>query len=235
LPRKGAPKLSAPEPLPPAPIDEPTALAMLARAGIPVVPHRLARTADEAASAATALGYPVALKAVAPEILHKTELGGVVLRLGSEQAVRAAFGEITARIRARCPEATLRGCLVAPMIDDGVETILGIQNDASFGPMVALGLGGTLVEALGDVVLRAAPIELDEARSMIRQLRGRRILEGMRGAPTSDVETLASTLVLLSRFGAAQREGIASLDINPFVVLPRGRGALALDAAIVPR
>jgi acyl-CoA synthetase (NDP forming) len=234
-PRSEVPALSAPEPLPPAPVDEPTALALLARAGIPVVPHRLARTAEEAVSAAVELGYPIVLKAVAPEILHKTELGGVALGLGSAEAVHAAFGEITKRVRARRPAATLRGCLVAPMIEDGVETILGIQNDAAFGPMIMLGLGGTLVEALGDVVLRAAPIGLDEAHGMIAQLRGRRILQGLRGAPPSDVEALASAIVLLSRFAAAQRDGIASLDINPFVVLPRGRGALALDAAIVPR
>jgi acyl-CoA synthetase (NDP forming) len=121
------------------------------------------------------------------------------------------------------------------MIDNAVETILGIQNDVAFGPMVALGLGGTLVEALGDLVLRAAPIGLDEARGMIEQLRGRRILQGLRGAPPSDIATLADAIVRLSRFGAAHADDIASLDINPFAVLPEGRGALALDAVIVRR
>jgi acyl-CoA synthetase (NDP forming) len=234
-PRPEPPQLPAPERLPPAPIDEPMALALLARAGIPVVPHRLAGTAEDAVRAAGELGYPVALKIVAPEILHKTEFGGVALRLSSSEAVRAAFTEITTRARNTRPEATLRGCLVASMVEDAVETILGIQNDAAFGPMVALGLGGTLVEALGDVVLRAAPIGLDEARAMISELKGRKILEGMRGAPRADVEALADAIARLSQFAAAHAEEIASLDINPFAVLPEGRGALALDAAIVRR
>jgi acyl-CoA synthetase (NDP forming) len=211
------------------------ALALRARAGIPVVPHRLARTAAEAVRAAAELGYPVALKVVAPEILHKTEVGGVALRLGSADAVRTAFGEIIVRVGAARPEATLGGCLVASMVGGAVETILGIQNDPAFGPMVALGLGGTLVEALGDVVLRAAPIGLDEALAMIKQLKGRRILDGVRGAPPTDTAALADAIVRLSQFAAAHTNEIASLDINPFAVLPRGRGAMALDAVIVRR
>jgi len=223
------------EALPAGPIDEPIALAELSRAGISVVPHRLARTADEAVRAAAELGYPVALKIVAPEILHKTELGGVALHLGSAEAVRTAFAEITARARAAHPAATLRGCLVAPMIDGAVETILGIQNDPTFGPMVALGLGGTLVEALGDIVLRAAPIGIDGARAMIARLKGRRILDGIRGAPPADVDALGDAIVCLSLFAAAHADEIESLDINPFAVLPRGRGVLALDAVIARR
>jgi acyl-CoA synthetase (NDP forming) len=223
------------DPLPAGPIDEPTALAIISRAGIPVVPHRLARTADEAVRAAAELGYPVALKIVAPEILHKTEVGGVALRLGTAAAVRAAFAEVTARVQAARRGTIIRGCLVAPMIDGAVETILGIQNDATFGPMVALGLGGTLVEALGDVVLRAAPIDLDEARAMIKQLRGRRILEGIRGAPPADITALADAIARLSQFAAAHADGIASVDINPFAALPSGQGAMALDAVIVRR
>ena len=227
------PAASAEAPLPAGPIDEPAALALLASIGIPVVPHKLAHTADEAVRAAAAVGYPVALKVVAPEILHKTELGGVALRLGSTDAVRAAFAEIIACVGAARPEATLRGCLVAPMVDGAVETMLGIQNDPAFGPMVALGLGGTLVEALGDVVLRAAPTGLDEAHAMIKQLKGRRILDGIRGAPPADTEALADAIVRLSQFAAAHADEITSLDINPFAVLPRGRGAMALDAVIV--
>lgn len=221
--------------LPAGPIDEPAALSALSRAGIPVMPHRLARSADEAVHAAAELGYPVALKVVAPEILHKTELGGVALRLGTAEAVRAAFTGIMTRVRKALPEATIRGCLVAPMVEDAVETILGIQNDPAFGPMVALGLGGTLVEALGDVVLRAAPIGLNEARATIDQLKGRRILDGIRGAPPADTDSLADAIVRLSQFAAAHADEIASLDINPFAVLPKGRGAVALDAAIVRR
>jgi hypothetical protein len=172
---------------------------------------------------------------VAPEILHKTELGGVALRLGTADAVRAAFAEILARARAARPPVTVRGCLVSPMIEGAVETILGIQNDPTFGPMIALGLGGTLVEALGDVTLRAAPIDLAEAHTMIKQLKGRRILDGIRGAPPGDIDALAGAIVRLSLFAAAHADEIASVDINPFAVLPRGRGAMALDAVILRR
>src|SRR5579859_6701886 len=121
------------------------------------------------------------------------------------------------------------------MIDGAVETILGIQNDPTFGPMVALGLGGTLVEALGDIVLRAAPIGIDGARAMIARLKGRRILDGIRGAPPADVDALGDAIVCLSLFAAAHADEIESLDINPFAVLPRGRGVLALDAVIARR
>ena len=228
-----APEVPVFDPLPAGPIDEPTALAVLERAGIPVVPHRLARSADEAVRAAAGFGYPVVLKIVAPEILHKSDLGGVALRLGSAEAVRAAFAEMMARVRAARPETTPRGCLVAPMIEGAVETILGIQNDPAFGPIIALGLGGTRVEALGDVVLRAAPVGLADAQAMIAQLKGRRMLEGLRGAPPADTDALATAIVTLSQFAAAYADQIASLDINPFAVLPKGRGALALDAVIL--
>ena len=142
------------------------------------MPHRLVRSADEAAAAAEALGLPVALKIVSPDITHKTDLGGVVLNLATPEAVRRAFGEVTARVRKAAPQASLGGCLVAPMVTGGVETILGAQWDPVFGPVVMLGLGGVFVEALKDVTFRLAPFDEAEARRMIAELRAQPVLHG---------------------------------------------------------
>ncbi len=226
--------LPAPQTLPPGPCDEATSLAILARARIPVMPHRLVRSADEAAAAAEALGMPVALKIVSPDITHKTDLGGVVLNLATADAVRRAFDEVTARVRKAAPQASLGGCLVAPMVTGGVETILGAHWDPVFGPVVMLGLGGVFVEALKDVTFRLAPFDEAEARRMITELRALPVLHGMRGRPPADLAALARALADLSRFAAAQGPALASLDINPFLVLPEGQGALALDAVLLP-
>ena len=223
-----------PETLPPGPCDEATSLAILARAGIPVMSHRLVRSADEAAAAAEALGLPVALKIVSPDITHKSDLGGVVLNLATPEAVRRAFDEVTARVQKAAPQAGLGGCLVAPMVTGGVETILGAQWDPVFGPVVMLGLGGVFVEALKDVTFRLAPFDEAEARRMITELRALPVLHGMRGRPPADLAALARALADLSRFAAAQGPALASLDINPFLVLPEGQGALALDAVLLP-
>ncbi|MGO8920351.1 MAG: acetate--CoA ligase family protein [Stellaceae bacterium] len=233
IPAAPAP-LPAPEKLPPGPCDEATSLAILARAGLPVVPHRLVRSAAEAGAAAKALGLPVALKIVSPDITHKTDLGGVALNLATPDAVRRAFDEVTARVRKAAPLAALAGCLVAPMVAGGVETILGAQWYPVFGSVVMLGLGGIFVEALKDVTFRVAPFDQAEARRMIAELRALPVLHGMRGRPPADLEALARALAELSRFAAAQGPALKSLDVNPFLVLPEGQGALALDAVLLP-
>jgi acyl-CoA synthetase (NDP forming) len=229
-----APALPRAEALPAGPLDEAAALGILARAGLPVVPHRLVKSAAAAAEAASALGLPVALKIVSPDIAHKTELGGVALGLATAEAAARAFEEVTARVRRAAPDATITGCLVAPMATGGVETILGAHWDPVFGPVVMLGLGGIFVEALKDVTFRLAPFDESEARRMIAELRARPILEGARGRPPADLAALARALAALSRFAAAQGAGLKSLDLNPFLVLPEGRGAMALDAVVVP-
>jgi acetate---CoA ligase (ADP-forming) len=226
--------LPAAEMLPEGPLDEAASLAILARTGIPVMPHRVVQSAGEAAAAAAALGLPAALKIVSPDILHKSELGGVALNLATPDAVGRAFDEVTARVAKAAPEARRLGCLVAPMVTGGVETILGAHWDAVFGPVIMLGLGGVFVEALQDVTFRLAPFDESEARRMIKELRAERVLHGMRGQPAVDLGALADALARLSRFAAAQGPRLKSLDINPFLVLPEGKGALALDAVILP-
>ncbi|HJT08950.1 MAG TPA: acetate--CoA ligase family protein [Stellaceae bacterium] len=229
------PAVSPAERLPTGPLDEVAALAVLERAGIPSVAHRLVRSAAEAADAAAALGLPAALKIVSPDITHKTDIGGVALNLATADAVRRAFDEVTARVKKAQPAARITGCLVAPMAPNGgVETILGAQWDPVFGPVVMLGLGGIFVEAMKDVTFRLAPFDEAEAHRMIGELRAASVLRGLRGRPPADLAALAKALAGLSRFAAAQGPALRSLDINPFLVLPESQGALALDAVVIP-
>jgi acyl-CoA synthetase (NDP forming) len=216
-------------------LDEADALHLLADAGIPVVTSRVARSADEAASAAASLGFPVALKVLSADIAHKSDVGGVALRLDDGQAVRAAFSRIQESAVACVPDARIDGVLVAPMIEGGVECILGVSRDPVFGPVVMFGLGGVLVEVLKDVTFRRAPFDVDEARGMIREIRAWPVLCGVRGQPAVDIEALAHTLAALSRFAAANTDSIESIDVNPFIVRPKGQRSCAVDALVVAR
>ena len=220
-------------PIPEGAVSEREAKAVLAAAGLPVVEERLARSAEAAARAAEELGLPVAMKLNAPGLAHKTEIGGVLLDLATVEAVRDGYEALLAR--AARSGARPDGILVAPMIAGGVETILGVQRDPLFGPAVMFGLGGVFVEALDDVTFRLAPFGIDEARRMIREVKGFKVLQGARGRPPADLEALAEALARLSVLAAAGAERIESIDVNPFLVLPEGQGALALDALIVLR
>jgi acyl-CoA synthetase (NDP forming) len=231
-----APPPALPGPLPPlpeGPLGERAAKALLAAAGIPVLGERLVGDAETAAEAARELGLPVALKLSAPGLAHKTEIGGVLLDVATPEAARDGFEVL--RARAVAAGVAPEGVLVAPMVAGGVETILGVQRDPLFGPAVMFGLGGVFVEVLGDVAFRLAPFGLDEAHRMIRDIKGFKVLEGVRGAPPADLEALAEALVRLSVLAAAEVERIESIDVNPFLVLPEGQGAVALDALVVPR
>jgi acetate---CoA ligase (ADP-forming) len=137
------------------------------------------------------------------------------------------------RVAQRAPHANLEGVLISPMLTDGTEMILGVQHDGVFGPTVLLGLGGIFVEVLRDVTFRVAPFGLEEAHAMIGELRGKAILEGARGKPPGDLDALAQTLSTLSLFAAAQKGQFSSIDINPLLVRPKGKGVVALDALIV--
>ena len=209
------------------------ALQQLAAAGVPVVPSQVAATAGEAVQAAQRIGFPVVVKLCSPDITHKSDVGGVRINLPDADAVRFAFDDIVAQAAKAAPHARIDGVVVAPMIKGGVECILGAHNDPVFGPVVMFGLGGVLVEAMRDVSFRLAPIDAAEALGMINEIRARRVLDGMRGAPPSDVKALAEGIARLSQFAAANAASLQSVDINPFVALPQGQGAIALDAVLV--
>ena len=217
-----------------ASLNEHVAKNLLAAAGIPALPERVIRDADQARLAAAELGCPVALKILSPDIAHKTEIGGVVLNLPTPDAAASAAMALLDRVASQRPEARLTGVLVAPMCTGGIETICGVFRDPVFGPMVMFGLGGVYVEVLKDVAFRLAPFNEDEALSMVREIRGYAILEGTRGSPPADMGALTRALSALSRFAATNRDTIAEIDINPFVVMPQGQGAFALDALIIP-
>ncbi len=208
---------------------EPEAYAVLESYGIPVTPHQMATSEDEAAEAAAALGGPVVLKVVSPQILHKTELGGVILDLRDEAAVRAGYRELRERIDAREPEAKVLGVLVAPFRRDGREMILGMSTDPTFGPVLVFGLGGIYVETFRDVAFRVPPVTLQEAQEMIREIRSFPLLEGVRGEEGVCLDTVAEAIQRLAQL-VVDHDRIASIDVNPFLAFPRG--GMALDARV---
>ena len=235
LAEKPLPIPPVPANLPPLPrgrIAEHEAKHILAEAGIPVLDERLVTDAGEAARVGPQIGERLVLKIVSADIPHKTEMGGVMLDIPAAEA-GAAFDRMIARIKERAPRARLDGVLISPMLRGGIETILGVQNDPVFGPVVMLGLGGIFVEVLRDVTFRIAPFGIEEAHRMIGELRGRAMLEGARGQPPCDLDALAQALSNLSIFAAAKRAEFTSIDINPLLVRPKGQGAAALDALIL--
>ncbi len=193
-------------------------------------------SAEAAAATAQRFAQPVALKIVSPDILHKSDIGGVALGLRDAGAVQHACTAMLASVRARAPAARIDGVLVAPMIEGGVECILGARRDPVFGPVLMFGLGGVFVELLGDVALHSAPVSPQQAMAMIRSVKGFGLLGGARGRTPVDLEHLATNLVALSRLAVAAGDTLESIDINPFIALPRAQGSgSAVDAVIIGR
>ena len=231
-PSKQSPPTVADVTLPPSTPSEAQAKALLAQAGIAVVPETVCTSADEAVAAAAALNEPVVMKIVSPDILHKTEIGGVLLNVEGEQAVRDGFDTLMNRAKERAPEARLDGVLVAKQITGGVQCLLGVQQDPVFGPMAVFGLGGIFVEILDDVVLHRCPFGEDVAMQMIQGIRAAPLLLGARGQPKADLQALATMLAKLSAFAVAAGPNLQSIDLNPVFVMPEGQGAYAADAVI---
>ncbi|ETR78307.1 pimeloyl-CoA synthetase [Afipia sp. P52-10] len=214
-------------------LSEHQAKQVLSRAGIAFPKELLVASGDDAGRAAAEIGFPVVLKIASADIAHKTEIGGVVVGVRSEEEARSAAAAILARAKEKRPEARIDGVLVSPMISGGVETIVGVMRDPVFGPVVMFGLGGVFVEVLKDVTFRVAPFDVGEARRMIGEIRGYAMLQGVRGAPPCDIDALAQMLSALSRFAAANADLIDSIDLNPVLALPKGQGAVPLDALLV--
>jgi acetate---CoA ligase (ADP-forming) len=220
--------------LPQRPLSEVEAKQLLSQAGIGVLPERLVGSAEAARDAAATLGCPVAMKIVSSEIAHKTEIGAVVLDVASPDAAAATFVQLIAVLARAAPQAQAEGVLVSPMIKDGVEIILAAKNDAIFGPVTMVGIGGIFVEILKDVVLRVGAVEADEARQMLKELKGYALLTGTRGRPAADLDAVAEAIVAFSAYALANAGRFESMEINPLLVRPRGHGVVALDAWIVP-
>jgi acyl-CoA synthetase (NDP forming) len=196
---------------------EPDAMRWLRENGIPTPEFACATRADEAVAACAEMGYPVAMKVVSPDILHKSDLGGVRLNIGDDGAARQAFQSLQDAARG----VDFRGVVIYPMIRAAQEVLLGISNDPQFGPVVLFGMGGIYTELLGDVSLRVAPVGHDEAEAMIRELRAFPILEGRRGQPPCDLDALADTIVKFSLLPFHYPE-ISEVDLNPVFLYPKG-------------
>jgi acyl-CoA synthetase (NDP forming) len=218
--------------LPAATPSEAEAKRLLASAGIASAPEAACPTADAAVAAAEKFGFPVVLKILSPDILHKSEIGGVLLDVDSADAVRAGFALLLERAKAAAPAARIDGVLVAKQLKGGTECILGIHRDPVFGPMAMFGLGGIFVEILKDVVFRRCPFGPDVAEDMILSIKGAPLLQGARGRPKADIKALADMLSRLSAFAVAAGDRLQSVDLNPVFAMPEGQGAFAADAVI---
>ncbi|MET7702736.1 acetate--CoA ligase family protein [Streptomyces sp. NPDC005485] len=214
-------------------LSEHAAKQLLRTYGIRVPREQLVTSAAAAVRAASLVGYPVVMKASGAQIAHKTELGLVKVQLTSASQVRDAYRELTDI--ARYEGISLDGVLVCQMVERGVEMVVGVTHDALFGPTVTVGLGGVLVEVLRDAAVRVPPFGEDQARSMLGELRGRALLDGVRGGPPVDIDALVEVVLRVQRMALELGDDIAELDINPLMVLPRGQGAVALDAMAVCR
>jgi acetyltransferase len=204
---------------------------VLAAYGVRVPGEAFARDPDEAARAAAHIGFPVAVKIASPDILHKTEVGGIRLALRSEQDVREATREVLDSARRRRPEASIDGVSVQEMLPGGVEIVIGVKRDQQFGPLIAVGMGGVMVELLKDTAVRLAPVSEDTARGMVRSLQGHKLLAGFRGAAAVDENSLVDTICRISELAEDLKDLIVEIDVNPMIVTRTG--AVAADALVV--
>ncbi|WP_392899746.1 acetate--CoA ligase family protein [Streptomyces sp. LN699] len=214
-------------------LSEHAAKQLLRAYGIRVPREQLVTSAAAAVRAAGLVGYPVVMKASGPQLGHKTELGLVKIGLTSASQIRDAYRELTDI--ARYENVPLDGILVCQMVERGVEMVVGVTRDDLFGPTVTVGLGGVLVEVLRDAAVRVPPFGEDQARAMLTELRGQPLLEGVRGAPPADVDALVEVVLRVQRMALELGDVLSELDINPLMVLPRGQGAVALDALAICR
>ena len=205
------------------------AMQLLREFGIPLAETLPAKDVDEAVHGAERLGYPIVLKIDSPDIVHKTDVGGVRVGCANADAVRQAYQQMRVDVARRAPSARVDGVLVQRMVAGGTEMILGLQYDPAFGPAIVCGFGGVFVEVMRDVSIRVPPLDASEALAMIAELRGSALLRGARGRPSADVRALADTLVRLATLAEAQRARVRALDINPLLVLEDGRGVVAVD------
>ena len=208
-------------------VTEQDAKAVLKKYGIRVPQYAMAASADEAARQAKKIGFPLVMKAVSPQILHKTDVGGVKVGVSSPQEAKKVFQDMHRRLSKK----GLQGILLEKMVPKGIELIVGIQNDPQFGPVIMVGMGGVLTEVLKDVSFRMLPITTSDARSMLEELKGYRMLQGFRGSEKIDVGALCSALVRIGKLGADNADYIESADFNPIMVYPKSH--YVVDAKIL--
>jgi len=197
---------------------------------IPVTRFKLAKDEEEAAKYATAIGFPIVLKIVSPDIVHKSDVGGVIVGIKNLRHVRTGYRQIVKNVKKHNPDAKIVGILVQEMAPSGTEVIVGSIKDPQFGPAIMFGLGGVFVEVLKDVTFRIAPITEDEAAEMISEVKAYPLLKGYRNTPPADLKAITKILVNTSRLVTEHPE-IRELDLNPIMVYEKG--AKAVDARII--
>jgi len=207
-------------------------LALFAEFGVPVPGARLVADRDELAAAVASLRFPIVLKIESPDIVHKSDVGGVHLGCTSLEDAERAFDAILAAVGAAVPDAHIAGVLLEEQIDGVTECFVGAHIDAEFGPVVGFGLGGIFVEVLNDVAWRAAPFDADEARRMIDDTLAVGVLAGFRGKPAADVDALADAIAAVSVLVWEMRDEVSELDVNPILVGPVGTGVVAVDSFV---
>lgn len=200
--------------------------------GIPNVPGGLAKTAKEAEFIAEQVGYPIVLKIVAEGLIHKSDAGGIMLNLQNSKELRIAYNQLIERIKTNEPSAEIIGVMVEKMANKGVEVIVGMRRDVTFGPLMMFGMGGTMVELVKDIQFRVAPLSNDDIRSMVAETMAGKLLNGYRGAPVADFESLYGVIAQLSHLAMAQPE-IQEIEINPLIVYPAGEGVIAIDSRMI--
>jgi acetyltransferase len=206
---------------------------LVAAYSIPTTREHICTSKEEAIAKAEEFGYPVVLKLVSPDIQHKTEAGAVRLGLEDQQAVAEAYEEVLRNGKAYKPDARIEGVLCYRMIEEPVaEAIVGVLSDPYFGPAVVFGLGGVMVEVLKDRALLIPPISREEARAAIDSTKGSKLLYGFRGKPEADVKALVEVLVKTGEMTADLADRIEALDLNPLLILPKGKGVVAVDALV---
>ena len=209
---------------------EPEAKSICKEYGIPVTDFRIAKNEAEAVSFADEIGYPVVLKIISPDVIHKSDVGGVIVGLKTAEDVRNAYKQIMENIKNHKPNAKIVGVLVQEMAPSSTEIIVGAIKDPQFGPALMFGLGGIFVEVLKDVTFRIAPLTRDEAEEMIKEVRAYPLLKGYRNTPPADIEAIVNILLNTSRLVMEHQE-IKELDLNPIMVYEKG--AKTVDARII--
>lgn len=209
---------------------EPEAKTVCMQYRIPVTKFGVAKTVEEEVKLAEEIGYPVVLKVVSPDVIHKFDVGGVVLNLKGPEEVRKAFNQILENVRKYASDAKVLGVTVQEIVPPSTEVIVGAVRDPQFGPTLMFGLGGIFVEVLKDITFRMAPITEEDAKEMIAEIKAYPLLKGYRGTPPVDIETIAQILVNTSRLMMENPE-ISELDLNPIIVYENG--AKTVDARIM--
>ncbi|MBD3225543.1 MAG: CoA-binding protein [Caldithrix sp.] len=213
-------------------LPEEEALEILELYNLPVLQRAMVSSAEEAAVAAGDIGFPVVMKIISKDIVHKFDVGGVVLNIQSKNEARQAYQKIMKNVNDNKPQAQIKGILVSKMISDGMEVILGIKRDVAFGPVIMFGIGGIFVEIFKDVTFRVAPLDRVTVQSMIEEVQAYELLKGARGQSAKDVDAIKDCLLRLSRL-AVDCQNIKELDINPLIVRNAGEGAYIADAKIM--